>query len=89
MDFVKETLEWVNRERKARGMTELEDLPKGVPTEGWDCPLTLALDCDCISRDVVLWNLFDRSDSERLPECASQFVHAFDAGELPQYVRPA
>lgn len=88
MGFIQETLDWVNRERKARyGFDKpLDDLPKGTRMSGCDCPIALALSADAVTNGLVIYDWWARDESINLPAYAKEFVEAFDAGLLPQYV---
>ncbi|MGZ6854805.1 MAG: hypothetical protein ACXVGC_12210 [Mycobacteriaceae bacterium] len=93
MDFIKETLDFVNRERVARGIGEpLDELPKGIQGESCKCPIANALKCEVGTHDLFFYAVEEdaehathRWDAVALPECAEQFVEAFDNGELPQF----
>lgn len=88
MDFVKETLEWVNRERAALGFGgPLDDLPKGITGECKHCPIARALgyDAEVSSVEVFYYGYPEGDIVVELPECAVQFVRAFDDGDLPEY----
>lgn len=87
MDFIKETLSWVNAVRAENNIGDpLEDLPKGARGEATSCPLACALLAESVSRSAgVIFDWFDRTCSMPMPACAGEFVDAFDRGELPQY----
>ena len=85
MDFIKETLDWVNRERVACSIGEpLDDLPKGECGHAGRCPIAMALLADMVL-PTAIW--FEPGDLAHwpLPAHVTQFIRAFDAGDLPQY----
>lgn len=87
MDFIKETLDWVNRERKARhSLPPLDDIPKGCRNTGYHCPLTHALPAYYVGGGLAIFEIsIEGSDNVNLPPYAQEFVRAFDRGELSQY----
>lgn len=87
MDFIKETLDWVNRERKYRfGLDPLEDLPKGYCNSGCDCPIARALCAEAVTNGLAIFDYWARDEQVNLPPYATRFVEEFDLGELPQYI---
>jgi hypothetical protein len=88
-DVIRRTLEWCNRQRAAKGMAPLLDIPRGRKNEGASCPCGAAT-----GLFVGLSTYWDYSGRLRgtpgqpleLPESVKAFVRLFDAGELPQYL---
>lgn len=87
-EFVAGTLAWCNEIRAEKGMEPIGRLPIGQRNNGYDCPCGAATgvfvgrvgwgrEIDAESRQIV--------DEKPLPEPVTEFVNAFDRGELPQY----
>jgi hypothetical protein len=82
--FVAETLAWCNERRAEKGLEPLERLPRGQRFRPGSCP------CGTAS-GLFVDKFFYYDDGQHVyfpsavPEAVTQFVHAFDAGELPQY----
>lgn len=80
--YVAETLAWCNERRVAQGKKPLKQLPKGKRHDGWSCPCGTATGLRVGTRRY--WKP-DHLPSERVPAAVTEFVIAFDGGQLPQY----
>ena len=80
--YVAETLAWCNERRAEQGKRPLKRLPKGRRREGRSCPCGKATQLDV---QVYLFWTLDNVLCGTLPQAVSDFVVAFDAGELPEY----
>ena len=82
--YVAATLQWCNERRKEKGKKPLTKLPGGVRGDPLSCPCGKATG---LSVGAVLWGEpgYLKPQSNSLPETVSEFVVAFDNGELPQY----
>lgn len=88
--YVAETLAWCNARRKEQGKKPVSKLPKGYMRDPESCPCGRA--CGLVvglqtfgTHDeslAISWGL----GGEILPRPVKQFVKAFDAGKLPQYM---
>lgn len=90
--FVRLTLEWCNRQRKKKNLKPLKRLPKGIIAQPTSCPCGAATGL-YVGRytawDVDPNNPLKHQDGTRIdiPASVIQFVRAFDAGNLPQYIK--
>lgn len=81
-DFVVETLSWCNSIRVAKGLEELERLPRGRRNDPKSCP------CGLVTGLHVGLTTYGENFStsvNKLPFAVSQFISEFDEGYLPQY----
>ncbi len=85
-------LRWANAVRLERGLGEpLTEIPKGRILESCACPLARALGTDVaiglFTADFTLPG--EEDDIIELPEAASDFIRAFDAGAYPELIEAA
>lgn len=90
MDYIAETLEWVNREREAHGYGRTPGIPKGLRGSACECPVARALrplDAE-VGPDTVAYLNGDGGEIETFdtPEPVKHFLRAFDRGDLEHYV---
>lgn len=85
--FVAGTLAWCNERRAEKGMDPLEQLPKGTRSDPNSCPCGKAsgLFVGGLYWGETAEEAFYASIGHWLPRVVTDFVIAFDAGELPQY----
>lgn len=88
--FVRLTLEWCNRQRAKKGKKPLARLPRGIQSNAHSCPCGSATGLAVFAggaHPVGRHGYVDHSVKILVPKSVEEFVIAFDAGALPQYVK--
>jgi hypothetical protein len=84
MTRAEKVLGWVNRVRKAQGMSPIARLPKGRVMDMCDCPVARALGG---AETVLLVSEFPSNfpiHRVEHPKYVQSFIQAFDAGRYPE-----
>lgn len=82
--FVAETLQWCNERRAEKGKKSLKKLPKGIRRDANSCPCGEATGLTVFA-DAYREQVDSYEGELPVPSCVTEFVQAFDGGQLPQY----
>lgn len=90
-----EVLDWVNKERAARDLPTLAELPKGERMRSNRCPISRSFEGiegtapSTLPGSTVLFNADDGNmavDTIKHSPAVAAFVNAFDDGQFPELV---
>ena len=84
----------VNSLRQRLGMAPLSELPKGVPGDGGNCPITRALNCACVEDARIEWKSYEDANAvgaegtlyTSTPRELVTFIAKFDDLKFPEVV---
>jgi hypothetical protein len=86
-ELIQAALDWCNKQRELQGKELLNELPKGIQGDSRSCPCGAATGLSVGTYSYSpLPNDGDYNEDYSLPPEVTQFVIAFDKGDIPELI---